>query len=71
MQILGFVMFYEIVIRISNYNCIVKMNMTYIYTRSKIINKSTVKHRRWPEGADNRPFAATYRCLNNDAFHKL
>ena len=36
--------FYEVIVQISNNNYVVNINMKYIYTRSKSISKSTVKH---------------------------
>ena len=71
MQRLGFVRFHQVIVQISNDNYIVEMNMNVINTRSKIINKTNIRHRRWPIDADNRPFAATNRCFNCNAFYML
>ena len=67
----GFVRFHQVIVQIFNDNYIVEMNMNFINTRSKIINKTSIRHRRWPIGADNRPFAATNRCFNCNAFYML
>ena len=53
--------FSGVTVQISNNNDSVNINVKSIYTRSKSVNKNTVKHRRRPVGADKRPFAVTYR----------
>ena len=60
---------------------LVKSNMSHTvckgwdlsgFTRcSKIVNKTSIRHRRWPIDADNRPFAATNRYFNGNAFYML
>ena len=44
MQRLGFVRFHQVIVQISNENYIVEMNMNFINTRSKIVNKTSIRH---------------------------
>ena len=52
MQRLGFVRFHQVIVQISNENYIVEMNMNFINTRSKIVNKTSIRH--WMKVADRR-----------------
>ena len=48
----------KVIVQISNDNYSVEMNMNFLNTCSKIINKVSIRHRRWPINADNGLFAA-------------
>ena len=71
MQRLGFARFHQVKVQISNDNYIVELSMNFINTGSKIVNKTSIRHRRWPTDADNGPFAATNHCFNYNAFYVL